>query len=94
MSGADTRVIGGGFRHIRWRCEREVPDCVRGWERDENRGDEENVANGESSSMRGDSTRGYGYWPPSTVGNRPSSWMAAIKAPSHDDMCTDSRGVD
>ena len=63
MSGADTRVIGGGFRHINWRCEREVPDCVRGWERDENRGDEENVANGESSSMRGDSTRGYGYWP-------------------------------
>ena len=37
---------------------------------------------------------GHGYWPTSTVGNRPSSWMAAIKAPSHDDMCTDSRGVD
>ena len=56
LSGAATRMIGGGFRHIWWRCEGGV-DCVRGCQSGEKRGKEEDDRTEESSSMRGDSTR-------------------------------------
>jgi hypothetical protein len=32
---------------------------------------------------------GCGYWPESTVSIKPSSWMAGINSPSHDNNCTD-----
>ena len=56
LSGAATRMVGGGFRHNWWRCEGGV-DCVRGCQSGEKRGKEEDDRTEESSSMRGDSTR-------------------------------------